>query len=130
VFVVAFVADVDANIVQERRVLQQFALAVGQASIIRVWSKSSVARCDLLRVFRPVVAALGELNTLRRRTSGRSACAEPPVTRDARGSDLHAATGRTAMSFAPSRARWCRAARCRRREVARRGSSPGTRSRS
>ncbi len=62
VFVVSFIADVDAHIVQDRPVLEVFALAIGQpvdrAGVVEERGRET---CDLLRVLRPVVAALGKL---------------------------------------------------------------------
>ncbi len=62
VLVVAFVADVDADVVEERGVFQPFTLAIGQP----VHDARLLEQCDrqprhLLGVFRPVVATLGEL---------------------------------------------------------------------
>jgi hypothetical protein len=62
VFVVPLVADMDAEIVQDRRVLQPLALeireAVNRARLVE--ERDGEAR-DLMRVLRPEVASLGEL---------------------------------------------------------------------
>ena len=59
---VALVADVDADVVQERRILEPLALAIGQAvDAARLVEQRDREPRDLLRVLRPVVAALGEL---------------------------------------------------------------------
>ena len=61
--VVALVADVDADVVQQRRVFQPLALAIGQAvDGARLVEQREREPRDLLRVLRPVVAALGELD--------------------------------------------------------------------
>ena len=58
----AFVADVHADVVQNRRVLQPLALAVGQAvnGACLVEERDRQAR-NLVCVLRPVVAALSQL---------------------------------------------------------------------
>ena len=60
--VVSFVADVDADVVQDRGVLEPLALVVGEAmdGAGLIEQPDREAR-DVLRVLRPVVAALGEL---------------------------------------------------------------------
>ena len=63
VLVVPLVADVDADVVQERRVLQPLALAIGQAvHAARLIEQRQREPRDLLRVLGPVVAALGQLD--------------------------------------------------------------------
>jgi hypothetical protein len=62
VFVMAFVADVDADVVQERAELEPFAFAVGQrVDGARLVEQHQREPRDLLGVFRPVVAAFGKL---------------------------------------------------------------------
>jgi hypothetical protein len=62
VFVMALVADVDADVVEDRGVLEPFPLAVGQA-VNRAGLVEQAGRepRDVLRVVRPVVAAFGQL---------------------------------------------------------------------
>ncbi len=61
--VMTFVADVHARVVQDRRVFEPLALLVGHAVNARVRSKSASASSrDLVRVIRPVAAALGQLD--------------------------------------------------------------------
>jgi hypothetical protein len=63
VLVVAFVADVHADVVQQRGVLQPFALPIREAvHASRLVEQSDREARDLLRVLRPVPAALGELD--------------------------------------------------------------------
>ena len=63
VLVVAFVADVDADVVQERRVFEPFALVVGQSvNGARVVEERERQPRDLLRVLRPVLAPLGQFD--------------------------------------------------------------------
>src|SRR5581483_108426 len=62
-FVMPFVADVDADVVQDGRVLQPLALAIGEpvdrAGLVEERRRKPR---DLRRMLRPVVAALGELD--------------------------------------------------------------------
>ena len=61
--VVALVADVDADVVQQRAVLEPLALAVGQpVHAARLVEDVQRQPRDLLRVLRPVAAALAELD--------------------------------------------------------------------
>ena len=62
VLMVILVADVDADVVQHRRVLEPFALAIGQAvdAAGLIEQREREAR-DLIRVFREELAALGQL---------------------------------------------------------------------
>jgi len=57
------VADVDANVVEERGIFEPFALAVGEAvhAACLIEQRQGEPR-DLVRVFRPVVAAFGEFD--------------------------------------------------------------------
>src|SRR5262245_39561813 len=60
---VALVADVNTDIVEDRPVLEPFALAIGQSmDAACVIEQCSGEPRDLLRVFGPVVAPLGELD--------------------------------------------------------------------
>jgi hypothetical protein len=60
--VMALVADVHADIVQQRGVLQPFTLAIGQAvHRARLFEQGNRQPGHLLRVLRPEVAALGKL---------------------------------------------------------------------
>ncbi len=62
VLVVTLVADVDTDVVQDRRVLEPVTFAVGQAvNRARLIEQRHRQARHLLRVFGPVVAALGEL---------------------------------------------------------------------
>ena len=62
VFMVSLVADVDADVVQDRGVLEPLALAIGQAvDRARLIEQRDREPRDVLRVFGPVVAPLGEL---------------------------------------------------------------------
>jgi len=62
VLVVPFVADVDADVVQNRGVLQPFALAIGEpVDRARLIEQRQREPGDVIRMLRPVVAALGEL---------------------------------------------------------------------
>jgi hypothetical protein len=62
VLVVAFVADVHPDVVQNRGILEPVALAIGEAvNRARLIEQRHRQPRDLLRVFRPVVAALGKL---------------------------------------------------------------------
>src|SRR5476649_259382 len=62
VLVVAFVADVDADVVQDRGVLEPLALVIGEAvDGARLVEEPDREPRHVLRVLRPVVAALGEL---------------------------------------------------------------------
>ena len=62
VFVMALVADMDADVVEDRGVLEPFPLAIGQpVNGARLVEQAGGDSRDLLRVFRPVVAALGQL---------------------------------------------------------------------
>ena len=62
VLVVPLVADVDADVVQDRGVLQPFAFAIGQAvNAARLIEQRHGKPCDLLRMLGPVVAAFGQL---------------------------------------------------------------------
>ena len=63
VLVMTLVADVDADVVQQRRVFQPFALAIGQSvDGARLIEERQGQTRHLAGVFRPVVAALGELD--------------------------------------------------------------------
>ncbi len=63
VLVMAFVADVHADVVEQGRVLQPLALPVGQAMHrARLVEQGRRQPRDLLGVLRPVAAALGELD--------------------------------------------------------------------
>jgi hypothetical protein len=63
VFVVPLVADMDADIVQQRRIFQPFALAIGQTvHAARVIEQHHRETCHLLRMVGPVVAALRQLD--------------------------------------------------------------------
>ena len=63
VLVMTLVADVDADVVQQRRVFQPFALAIGQpVDRARLIEERHGETRHLVRVVRPVVAALGELD--------------------------------------------------------------------
>ena len=77
VLVVPLVADVDADVVQERRVLEPLALAIGQAvHAARLIEERQRQPRDLLRVLGPVAAPLGQLDRRcagGRRDSGRPA---------------------------------------------------------
>ncbi len=60
--VVALVADVHADVVQDSRVFQPFAFAIGQAvDRARLIEQADGETGHVLGMFRPVVAALGEL---------------------------------------------------------------------
>jgi hypothetical protein len=62
VLVVALVADMHADVVEERGVLEPFALAIGEAvDGARLIEQREREPRDVLRVLGPVVAALGEL---------------------------------------------------------------------
>jgi hypothetical protein len=62
VFVMALVADVDADVVQDRGILEPLALAIGEAvNRAGLIEEADREPGDVLRVRRPVVAALGEL---------------------------------------------------------------------
>ena len=62
VLVMAFEADVDADVVQDRGVLEPLALAIGEAvDRARLIEEADGEPRDVLRVLRPVVAALGQL---------------------------------------------------------------------
>jgi hypothetical protein len=62
VLVVSFVADMDADVVEDRRVLEPVALAIGQpVNGARLIEQRDRQPCDLLRMLGPVVAALGQL---------------------------------------------------------------------
>ena len=59
VFVVPLVADVDADVVQQRRVFEPLPLAIGQSMrAARLFEQGDRDARDLLRVLRPVVTAL------------------------------------------------------------------------
>ena len=61
--VVALVADVDADVVQQRAVLEPLAFAVGQSvHAARLIEDVQRQPRDLLRVLRPVAAPLAELD--------------------------------------------------------------------
>ena len=63
VLVVPLVADVDADVVQQGRVFEPLALAVGQAvNAARLVEQRRRQPRDLLRVLGPVVAPLGQLD--------------------------------------------------------------------
>jgi hypothetical protein len=62
-FVVPLVADVDADVVQQRRVFEPLALAIGQSvSAPRLIEERDRDTRDLLGVLGPVVAALGQFD--------------------------------------------------------------------
>src|SRR5581483_7006418 len=62
VFVVALVADVHADVVQDRGVLERLALTIGQpVNRARLIEQGGRQPRNLVRVLRPEVAALGEL---------------------------------------------------------------------
>jgi hypothetical protein len=62
VLVVALVADVYTDVVQQRGIFKPLALAIGQpVKTARLIEQSDREAGDLLRVLGPVVAALGEL---------------------------------------------------------------------
>jgi hypothetical protein len=62
VFVVAFVADVHADVVQDRGIFKPLSLAIGQAvNGAGLIEQADRQARDMLRVLRPVVAALGQL---------------------------------------------------------------------
>ena len=61
-FVMPLVADMDADVVKDRRVLEPLALAVGQAmNRPRLIEERHRQSCHLGRVLRPVIAALAQL---------------------------------------------------------------------
>ena len=63
VLVVAFVADVRADIMEQRRVLEPFAFAIGQAvDAARLLEQGEREPRDLRGVFGPVVASFGQLD--------------------------------------------------------------------
>src|SRR6185295_2785111 len=63
VLVVSLVADMDADVVQDRRELEPLALAIGEAvDRPRLIEQRHRQPGDVVRVIRPVVAALGELD--------------------------------------------------------------------
>ena len=71
VLVMPRVADVRADVVQQRRKLQPLALAIGQrVCAARLIEDRERQPRDLARVLGPVAAALGQLDDVRRRTSG------------------------------------------------------------
>ena len=60
--VMPLVADVDADVVEQGGIFEPFPLAIGQAvDDARLVEQSDGEPCHLLRVLRPVVAPLGEL---------------------------------------------------------------------
>jgi hypothetical protein len=63
VLVVPLVADVDADVVQERGVLEPLAFPIGQAmNAASLIEQRQREPGDLIRVFRPVIAPFGELD--------------------------------------------------------------------
>ena len=61
-FVVILIADVHADVVQHRGVLEPFALAIGQAvDAARLIEERQRQACDLVRMLGEEVAALGQL---------------------------------------------------------------------
>jgi hypothetical protein len=61
VFVVAFIADVDAAVVEDARVFEPFALVIGHAvDASRLVEQHRREARDLLRMFGPVIASFGE----------------------------------------------------------------------
>jgi hypothetical protein len=62
VLVVSLVADMDADVVQDRCILEPFALAIGQpVDRARLIEQSDREARDVLRMLGPVIAAFGEL---------------------------------------------------------------------
>ena len=63
VLVMTFVADVDADVVEQRGIFQPFALAIGQAvTVARLIEDRSRQARNLVRMLGPVAAALRELD--------------------------------------------------------------------